>query len=308
VTDATDKSVLLLGGAGFMGRALCARLAARGYDVHVLARGTTLELAEGCTVHGGGLENSELLRRLLPRMSTIVHLASATTPGLSAATPSLEADLNVAPTLGLLDQLIAHPRIRLVYVSSGGTVYGDPGSATADESCELKPLSFYGAGKVAVEGFLRCFEHRHGNPLVILRPSNVYGPRQPRYQGFGVIRTMLQHALDGSTMAIWGDGSIVRDFVYIDDVVSAIECFIPEGAPIGTFNIGAGVGHSLNDLVAIVERASGRSLSVRHEAARGIDVQRIVLDTRAIRECCSWTAITPLEAGVAHTWNWLRAQ
>jgi UDP-glucose 4-epimerase len=308
VTDAIDKSVLLIGGAGFMGRALCTRLAARGYDVHVLTRGTTLELAEGCTVHGGGLENSELLRRLLPRMGTVIHLASATTPGLSAVTPSLEADLNMAPTLGLIGELIAHPRIRVVYVSSGGTVYGDPGDAMADESSELKPLSFYGAGKVAVEGFLRCFEHRHGNPLVILRPSNVYGPRQPRYQGFGVIRTMLQHALDGSTMGIWGDGSIVRDFVYIDDVVSAIECFIPAGAPLGTFNIGAGVGHSLNDLVAIVEHTTGRRLSVRHEAARAIDVHRIVLDAQAIRERCGWTATTPLEAGVAHTWQWLRSQ
>lgn len=308
MTEPGNKNVLLLGGAGFMGRALCARLGARGYDVHVLARGTTLDIAEGCTVHGGGMENTELLRRLLPRMGTIVHLASATTPGLSAVTPSLEADLNIAPTLGLLGELIAHPHIRLVYVSSGGTVYGDPGSGTADESSELKPLSFYGAGKVAVETFLRCFQQRQGNPLVILRPSNVYGPGQPRYQGFGVIRTMLQHALDGSTMSIWGDGSTVRDFVYIDDVVSAMECFVADGAPTGTFNIGAGVGHSLNDLVSVVERASGRRLCVRHEAARGIDVQRIVLDTRAIRERCGWTAATPLEAGVVHTWQWLSGQ
>ncbi|WP_182531440.1 NAD-dependent epimerase/dehydratase family protein [Dokdonella fugitiva] len=308
MTDTTARSVLLLGGAGFMGRALCARLGARGYDVHVLTRGTALEIAEGCTVHGGGIENTELLRRLLPRMGTVVHLASATTPGLSAATPSLEADLNIAPTLGLLGELIAHPRVRLVYVSSGGTVYGDPGGGSADESSELKPLSFYGAGKVAAETFLRCFQQRHGNPLVILRPSNVYGPGQPRYQGFGVIRTMLQHALDGTTMGIWGDGSIVRDFVYIDDVVSAMECFVADDALVGTFNVGAGVGHSLNDLVAIIERVSGRPLSVRHEAARGIDVQRIVLDTRAIRQRCGWTSTTSLEAGVATTWQWLRAQ
>lgn len=308
MTDSTRRNVLLLGGAGFMGRALCARLSAGGYNVHVLARGTTLEIADGCTFHGGGMENTDLLRRLLPFVGTVVHLASGTTPGLSAITPSLEADLNIAPTLGLLGELTAHPRIRLVYVSSGGTVYGDPGSGMADESSELKPLSFYGAGKVAMETFLRCFQQRQGNPLAILRPSNVYGPGQPRYQGFGVIRTMLQHALDGSTMSIWGDGSIVRDFVYIDDVLSAMECFVSENAPIGTFNVGAGVGHSLNDLVTLVERASGRRLSVRHEAARGIDVQRIVLDTRAIREGCGWTATTPLETGLADTWQWLRRQ
>lgn len=291
-----------------MGRALCRRLTARGHDVHVLTRGTTLEITERCTIHGGGMENTELLRHLLPRMGTIVHLASATTPGLSAATPSLEANLNIAPTLGLLGELAAHPRARLIYVSSGGTVYGDPGSDAADESSELKPLSFYGAGKVAAETFLRCFQQRYGNPLVILRPSNVYGPGQPRYQGFGVIRTMLQHVLDGSTMTIWGDGSTIRDYIYIDDVLSAVECFVADDAPIGTFNVGAGVGHSLNDLVAMIERVSGRALAVRHEAARDIDVERIVLDTRAIRQRCGWTSITPLEAGVDTTWQWLRAQ
>ncbi|MCC7256445.1 MAG: NAD-dependent epimerase/dehydratase family protein, partial [Dokdonella sp.] len=89
MTTASARSILLLGGAGFIGRALCARLSASGHDVHVLTRGTAIEIAKGCTIHGGGIENTELLRRLLPRMDTIVHLASATTPGLSAATPSL---------------------------------------------------------------------------------------------------------------------------------------------------------------------------------------------------------------------------
>lgn len=303
-----DGPILLLGGAGFIGRALCARLSASGHDVHVLTRGTAIEIAEGCAIHGGGIENTELLRRLLPKMNTIVHLASATTPGLSAATPSLEANLNIAPTLGLLEVLSAHPHVRLIYVSSGGTVYGDPGSDATCEDSELKPLSYYGAGKVAAEAFLRCFQQRSGNPLVIVRPSNVYGPGQPRYQGFGVIRTMLQHALDGSTMTIWGDGSIVRDFVYIDDLVTAMECFMAESAPTGTFNIGAGVGHSLNELITIVESASGRPLRVRHEAARGVDVQRVVLDISAIKARYGWRPTVSIETGLARTWEWLCSQ
>ncbi len=308
MTVTKSESILLIGGAGFIGRALSARLARLGFDVHVLLRGTTLDGSADCTVHTGGLENIELLRKLLPRMAAVVHLASATNPGLSAATPSLEANLNIAPALGLIEQLSAHPHVRLIYVSSGGTVYGDPGDGAASESSPLQALSYYGAGKIAVEVFLRCFHERCGNPLVILRPSNVYGPGQPRYQGFGVVRTMLQHALDNTPMTIWGDGSIVRDFIYIDDLVSAVAGFTGHGAPCGTFNVGAGIGHSLNELAHLIERVTERSLAITHEPTRGIDVGRIVLDCTAIRACCGWIATTPLDDGLANTWQWLRTR
>lgn len=302
---ANESSVLLLGGAGFMGRALTARLRSLGHDVHIVIRGVTLDVSDGVTVHAGGLENTQLLRRLIPRFKTIVHLASATTPSLSSKTPSLEANLNIAPTLGLLEELQKYPDVRLIYISSGGTVYGNPAVEMVPESAPLSPLSFYGAGKAAVEGFLRCFQHLSGNPVVILRPSNLYGPGQPRYQGFGVVRTMLQHMRDGSTMTIWGDGSVVRDFVYVDDVVSAIECVIADADARGTFNIGSGAGHSLNDLKTIIEQVCGSALSTRYESSRSIDVRRVVLDTSSMKKRFDWSPSTSLSDGVGRTWKWL---
>lgn len=303
-----DTAVLLLGGAGFMGRALTTRLRERGHDVHVVVRGTTLDVPDGVNVHGGGIENVELLRRLLPQFRTVVHVASATTPSLSSRTPSLEANLNIAPTLGLLQEMQRHPEIRLIYVSSGGTVYGNPAQEMVTESAPLRPLSFYGAGKVAIEGFLQCFQRLAGNPVAILRPSNLYGPGQPRYQGFGVVRTMLQHLLDRSTMTIWGDGTVVRDFVYIDDMVTAIECVLDDGAASGTFNVGAGVGYSLNDLKNIIEEVCAETLSIRYEPSRSIDVQRIVLDTSSMAQRFGWTPQTNLREGVTKTWEWLCKQ
>jgi UDP-glucose 4-epimerase len=300
--------VLLLGGAGFMGRALTARLRERGHDVHVVVRGTTLDVPDGTNVHGGGIENIELLRRLLPRLGTVIHVASATTPSLSSRTPSLEASLNIGPTLGLLEELQRHPHARLIYVSSGGTVYGNPGQEMVAEAAPLKPLSFYGAGKVAIESFLQCFQRLAGNSVTILRPSNLYGPGQPRYQAFGVVRTMLQHLLDRSTMTIWGDGTAVRDFVYIDDMVTAIEHVLDDDTAAGTFNVGAGVGHSLNDLICIVEEVCSERLSIRYEPSRTIDVQRIVLDTSAMKERFGWVPSTSLRAGVTKTWEWLCKQ
>lgn len=300
------ERVLLLGGGGFMGRTLGVRLRDRGVEVHVVTRGIQLDMPHGIVTHAGGMENSALLHTLLPRMDSVVHLASATTPGLSRGTPSLEAGLNLGPTLGLIEAMQRHPNARLVFISSGGAIYGNPDGGDTPETAPAQPLSYYGVGKLAIEEFLRCFERQTGTPVVILRPSNVYGQGQPLYQGFAVIRTMLQHALDGTTMGIWGDGSAVRDFIHIDDMATAIECVLGEPSASGTFNVGAGHGHSLNELVGIIERVSGRPLRVEYQPARGIDVQRIVLDCRLMLAHFGWCPQIALADGIASTWQWLR--
>lgn len=304
----TAERMLLLGGAGFMGRALAIRLRDLGHEVHIVTQGALLDAPDGIVVHGGGMENIEHLRALLPGLGAVVHLASSTTPSLSRVSPSLEASGNIAPTLGLLDELQRHPQVRLIYVSSGGAVYGNPGHASANETMPVHPLSYYAAGKVAIETFLRCFQHLTGNGVVILRPSNLYGPGQPRYQGFAVIRTMLQHLYDGTAMEIWGDGNVVRDFIHVDDMTAAIESVLADATATGTFNVGSGVGHSLNDLKLMAEQVSGKQLRVRHQPSRNIDVQRIVLDSTAMQQHFGWTSQIELTDGMRDTWQWLCMQ
>lgn len=290
-----------------MGRALRARLRKRGFHLHVVTRGNEVRDANRDTIYGGGIENTDLLRRLVPKCAAVVHLASATTPGLSGQAPSLEASLNMGPTLGLIEILQQHPQVRVIYVSSGGTVYGNPGHDLVPEIAEIKPLSFYGAGKIAVEIFLRCLEQNAGNPVAILRPSNLYGPGQPLYRGFGVIRTMLQHLHDGSVMTIWGDGSVVRDFIYIDDMISAVESVLADPNATGTFNVGSGIGNSLNDLIRTIEMVCGSRLQIQYDSSRSIDVQRVVLDITKIKSKYDWTPAMSLSEGVARTWKWLCA-
>lgn len=300
--------VLLLGGHGYIGQAIAARLHGQGHDVHTIKRGIELDARADANVHGGGMENIEALRHLLPEADVVVHLASATTPGLSRTSPFLEASLNIGPTLAVIEEMQRYPAVRLVYLSSGGAMYGSQDDAGATEATPPQPQSYYGAGKLAIEGFLRCLEHLAGNPITILRPSNVYGPGQPRYHGFAVIRTMLQHVVDGTTMSFWGDGSVVRDFIHIDDMTSAIECVISDPAASGTFNVGSGIGHSLNDLRTLIERVTGKALHVNYEPSRSIDVKRIVLDSNAMRERFGWAPAIPLSEGIENTWRWLCAQ
>lgn len=168
------------------------------------------------------------------------------------------------------------------------------------------PLSNYGVGKVAVEGFLRVYGRQHGERVTILRPSNVYGPGQPLREGFGVIRAMLEYARGGAAMEFWGDGETVRDFLFIEDWVEACWRLLAPEAQAGIYNIGAGEGCSLNSLRAIVERVTGRELRVCWRPARSVDVRGVVLDSTRLRQATGWAPQVTLEQGIGEMWDWLQ--
>jgi len=281
------EGVLLLGGTGFIGSALAARLEREGIAAHILGR-----------------HDAARLEKLLPQCGTVIHLASATTPGSSASHPELELD-NLALTLRLLKLLQGQPETHLIFFSSGGTVYGNPERLPVTEDAPIAPLSNHGAGKAAQEVFCQVFRAA-GHAVTILRPSNAYGPGQAMRGGFGLIRTLLEHARAGTVMEIWGDGENVRDFIYIDDVVEACMRFIALPQDSGIYNLGSGRGHSINQVRRIVEQFTGTELKVSHPPARGIDVRAVVLDISHIETQLSWKPRTSLEEGVYHTLEWLK--
>ena len=295
--------VLILG-MGFLGRALTQRLHAEGRTVHVIESGQVLPV-EGVAIHHGNMDDSQLLEKLLPRCGTVFHLASATTPGSSADDPVSEAQSNVLPSLRFLEQAQQYSPLRLVFASSGGTLYGDPTVPPTPENHPLKPHSYHGAGKMAQEAFLHAFAHTTGSCVAILRPSNLYGPGQPLKNGFGVIRTLLEHALQGTTMPIWGDGETVRDFLYIDDMVEA--CLLLSRRPTvsGTFNVGSCQGHTINQILTAAEKVCGRKITVQRYPVRGYDVRQVILDNTSIKTALGWQPATPLEDGIRLTWQWL---
>jgi UDP-glucose 4-epimerase len=301
------QRILLIGGGGYLGSQLAPRLSAAGHEVEILVRDHGRPAPAGFTVHVGGLGNVALLRRILPSFDIVFHLASGTTPGVSGRDPSLEAELNLFPTLRFLETLQGHPQVHLVFISSGGTVYGNPAANSVTEDTPLAALSYYGAGKAALEAFLAAYARSNGSRLTILRPSNLYGPGQPHYYGFGVIRTMLQHLLDDTVMQIWGDGQAVRDFIYIDDLVDA--CILSLGDPekIGIYNVGSGTGYSLRQLVDIVRHVCHRELRTEYREGRKIDVRTIVLDSARLQTAVGWQPRVPIETGIVRSWQWLQS-
>ncbi|EJL82723.1 nucleoside-diphosphate-sugar epimerase [Polaromonas sp. CF318] len=281
--------VLLLGGAGFIGSALAGRLRREERPVHILGR-----------------QQEAQLEQLLPQCGTVVHLACSTTPGASAASPGRELG-NLTLTLRLLDLLKSQPQTHLIFFSSGGTVYGNPQNLPVTEDSPIAPLSNHGASKASQEVFCGALRAR-GHAVTILRPSNAYGPGQTVKSGFGLVRTVLEHARLGTQMEIWGDGESVRDFIHVDDVAEACARLVSLREDSGTYNLGSGKGHSVNEVLRIAENVGGREVKRAYRPARTVDVRNIVLDISLLQSRLSWTPRIPLEEGIQGSWKWLLDQ
>lgn len=159
-----------------------------------------------------------------------------------------------------------------------------------------------------MEALFTSFAHGKRVPLTIVRPSNLYGPGQVARPGFGLVRVLLEKALQGEPLEVWGDGSAVRDYLFIDDAVEAFERLIAQPDLSGTFNIGSGVGTSISGLIRLAERVTGREIGIIPRPAREVDVRVIVLNTARLRAATGWMPRRELEPGLGRTWAWLRAE
>jgi UDP-glucose 4-epimerase len=303
-----EKGILLLGGSGFLGSALARQLISENKTVHIITPNRQPALASNAIIHQGSMEDEKILASVLPACATIIHLASSTNPGNSGRHPAFEAELNIAPTLNFMEILQNVKPFHLIYISSGGTIYGNPETIPVDETHRLAPLSYYGAGKIAIEAFFRVLATPPEQNVTLIRPPNFYGPGQSYQQGFGVIRTMLEHLHRGTTMEIWGDGETVRDFLYIDDMIRALALLIDMPFDNDTYNIATGTGLSLNEVIHTVEKVCKKKLKVRYRKKRRSDVKSIALDSSRFIEKTGWQPEITLEKGILLTWQWIQRQ
>ncbi|HEY0661555.1 MAG TPA: NAD-dependent epimerase/dehydratase family protein [Lysobacter sp.] len=298
-----SNAVLILGAAGFIGRHLSETLARSGTPVIAATRSPAAFVNPGISNVVAPFDDPTHFVPLLARCHAVIHAASSSTPGSSAAQPQLDG--NLRPTLALIEALQACPNRRLVYLSSGGTLYGDRERA-AREDDPLRPRSYHGAGKAAAEHFAHAWATQYDGTVVVLRPSNVYGPGQLPRQGFGIIPTAFDCALRGEPLTVWGDGSTIRDYLYVDDLVALCGLVLATDLPLGahTYNVAYGEGISLDTLLDAVDETTGRPLRREHQSPRRVDVHRIVPDSSAVRAALGWHPTTRLEQGLRETWQW----
>jgi UDP-glucose 4-epimerase len=238
----------------------------------------------------------------LSGVDVVFHLISTTTPATSNQDPIFDVESNLVATVRLI-QLIRDSGVRrLVYLSSGGTVYGIPETLPIPEEHQLRPICSYGIVKVAVENYLYMFQQLHGLDYVVLRASNPYGERQGHYGVQGVIGTFLNKTLKGEELEIWGDGGLVRDFVYVKDLAGLCVA-AGESDKVGVYNAGSGKGHSIEEVKGYVEQAVGRKVVVNRRESRNFDVPKVVLDISKASHAFNWRPEVDLAAGIKITWD-----
>lgn len=301
-----DSRVLVVGG-GFLGSALAKSLSQRSRQVTILSpHGEPSARSDAPAIVRGRQEDKTLMSELLEQHDIVIHAAWGTTPSSSARRPTIEAAAGLAPWLAFLEALEQFPAVRILFLSSGGTVYGNPERLPVTENTPLHPVSCHGAGKVAAEIFLAAQRRLRSAPAVVLRPSNVYGPGQTLRGGFGVIRHLLQCAADSRPFALLGDGSNVRDYLYIEDFVGGVLALIERPGDTDVYNIGSGSGVSLSTLITLVEEVTECPIRVQRRDPRAGDVGEIVLDIGKIYRETGWKPSTSLTDGIENTWRWIR--
>lgn len=299
---------LILGGNGFIGSHLTDALLARGHAVRSYDKYAELyrEPLTGVEYLVGDFGNRGLLADALHGVDVVFHLVSTTVPKTSNDDPAFDVQSNVIDTLGLLDLCVARKIARVVYISSGGTVYGEPASLPIREDSQTTPLCSYGITKLCVEKYLELYRRLHGLDYVILRPSNPYGPRQNPGSIQGAISVFLGNVATGQPIRIWGDGSVVRDYLYIQDLAEGICRAAETGARHRLFNLGSGSGVSLRQIVEVVDAVTGRKSNVEFLPRRQFDVPEIYLDVTRAAEELDWRPTVGLRDGVARTWDFVR--
>lgn len=305
-----NDHVLVLGAGGFVGQHLVRALAQRGeHVIAVMRRPADLGVANIEQVVDE-LGDPERFKPLIERSRVVVHLATTSTPGTSEGRPLAELDGNLRYTLGLLEAMQVCPSANLLYLSSGGSLYAIGSEESASEAAVVNPRSYHGAGKIAAEYFIHAWSSQYGGAATLLRPSNLYGPGQAERRGFGIVPAGFGKIARGEVLSVWGDGSTIRDYLYIDDFIAlcmaAIDAPMPEG--VRTFNASSGIGVSLNDLFATMEAISGRPLHRSYDVGRAVDAARIVMDASGARGAYGWSARTPLREGLRSTWHWLMSK
>lgn len=304
---------LLLGGGGFIGSHLAERLVELRHPVHVFDRPGAERLLAPAILRrvrwtAGDFTRAADVEAVLDDAEVVFHLVSTTLPKTSNDSPLHDAETNLLSTLRLLDLIKARPGRRIVFVSSGGTVYGRPQRIPIDEQHPTEPLCAYGITKLAIEKYLGLYRELHGLESVVLRLANPYGGNQRPGSGQGAVAVFLHKALRGETLDIWGDGEVVRDYIHISDVVSALVSAMTYAGPHRVFNIGSGTGTSLNTLLADIELLLGHPISRRYLEPRGFDVPRNILDTTLARRELGWIPRTPFREGLAAVLKRIRAQ
>lgn len=300
---------MLLGGGGFIGSAVTERLLRGGHKVRVFERsGSTphREFLPGEHVEWlvGDFLNHSDLSAALKEMDVLIHMVSTTLPKSSNDDPIYDVESNVVSSLHLLNEAVRQGVKKVIFVSSGGTVYGLPKYLPIDEDHATDPLVSYGITKLAIEKYMQLYQQLYDIKTISLRVSNPYGVRQRVEKAQGAVGIFIYNALKSGQIDIWGDGEVVRDYIFVEDVADAFVAAINYNGNKSVFNISSGAGVSLNELVSSLEQVLGFDIKRNYLPSRAFDVPVSVLSNHLAKVELGWMPIVDMDSGLSKTVAW----
>ncbi len=298
--------VLVVGGNGFIGSHVVDALAARGHTVSAFDRFGPERpqwVAEGVTRVVGDFLNTGDLVRAVEGHDVVLHLLSTTDPATAEGDPTLDVRTNMLASIELFRACADAGVSRVYFASTGGAIYGDQPQEVFRETDLPLPVSPYAIGKLAIEGYLRYFGRKRGLGSTVFRISNPYGPRQNPRKRQGVIPIFLRQIAQGEPVTVLGDGSMVRDYVYVADLAEMVATAVTQGTREDLYNLGSGHGTSLRELLAAITAATGIEPDVRHAPQPATFVDHVTLDTSRFAAEFGAPELTALPEGIARTWE-----
>lgn len=305
--------ITVFGGGGFIGSTIVDRLLRDGYAVRVFERPRVAPYRNFSEHEQVEWITGDLLSRhdvgcALEGTDAVFHLVSTTLPKSSNEDPVYDVQSNLVASLQMLDAMIEHKVPRIVFISSGGTVYGRPRYTPIDERHPTEPEVSYGITKLAIEKYLQMYGRLHGIKPIILRVTNPYGERQRIETAQGAVGVFLHRALSGQPIEIWGDGTVQRDFLHVNDVADAFAHALTYTGGEIVFNISSGRGFSLNELIDMIEKIQNATVKRIYKPARPFDVPINVLSNELARQELGWIPMIDIEEGLARTSAWMKTE
>lgn len=300
--EQVNKNILLIGGNGFLGSHLIDYLLVKN-KVRVLSRTNEKYRTPNPNVDYriGNYLDTDFLNLALKNIDIVIHLASSTIPSTSNDNCIKDIESNLIGSVKLLEAINKNKCSKIIFISSGGTVYGNPSIVPTPEEVVLNPICSYGITKVAVENYIYMFHKLYDLDYLILRVSNLYGIRQNNEGAQGLINTLMNKISNKEEITIWGDGNITRDYIYVEDLCHLIQLAIFDNIS-GTFNAGSGTGSSVNEIIDLISETLQITPIIKKVAPRSFDVAKNILDVSKAKEKINWKATTDLKKGIQLMW------
>lgn len=294
------KRCLILGAGGFIGKAICHRLC-NAYEIVAYDIQESNELKELKNVRQiiGDFVNTTDFTEILQGVDIVIHLISTTLPSDDTTHIREEIQENIIPTVSLLESMVKSGVKEILFVSSGGTVYGETGEKVNDVNAPLNPVCSYGVQKKVIETYLQFYGVRYGINYKIARVSNPYGLGQDIHKLQGVIPIFIRNLLNSQPITVYGDGTDVRDYIYMDDVTNIIERMLAYEGEESIFNVGTGTVYTLNEIIDKIVKITGREYAqIEYQEKRKCDVHKALLEVESTWEILGYKPKMPLDEGI----------